>query len=109
MVLSGSFLIGGWGDGEGGRAVLARRMDSTLTVQVCMHPAPLPACPSCSMGLGTGSSHPGSGQWEHGAVVPGFTTGWAGDRFLHPTTHLPAQRTLNLPPLAPSSMALPDL
>lgn len=43
MVLSGSFWTGGWGDGEGGRAALVRRMDSTLTVQVWTHPAPLPA------------------------------------------------------------------
>lgn len=43
MVLSGSFLLGGWGDGEGGRAALVRRMGSSCTVQVCLHPAPLPS------------------------------------------------------------------
>lgn len=110
MVLSGSFLLGGWGDGEGGRAALARRGVFCLRCAgVYASSFTFPACPSWTVVLGAGSSHPGSGQWEHSAAVPGFTTGWAGDMFLHPTTHLSAQRALSLPPLAPSSMALPDL
>lgn len=74
----------------------------------CIQPH-VPACPSWTLVLGAGSSHPGAGQWDHSAVVPGFMTGWASDMFLHPTSHLSAQRALSLLPLAPSSMALPDL
>lgn len=76
----------------------------------CAHIQPhFPACPSWTGVLGVGNSHPGSGQWNHSAVVPVFMTGWAGDMFLHPATHLSAQSALSLPLLAPSSMALPDL
>lgn len=117
MVLWGSFLEGGWGDGEGGRTKNGTGEEDGFHPRCAgVHTSSptsrlVPAGPGC-LELATATQDQGSGttvQWNHSAVVPVFTTGWAGDMFLHPATHLSAQSALSLPPLAPSSMALPDL
>lgn len=101
MVLSGSFLIGGAADRKGRRKALARRMNFRR-MPVCAS-RPVPQRRGSSRPLRgprrwqsrAGSSRRGSEPWDHG-----FMTGWAGDMFLHPTTHFSAQRSSSLPPLS---------